>query len=177
MGFPISYSSGAPNFAYNGATVVIPPDAAGFGILELEARPNRNLYVSEFTLVHGPDCQLLRLFSSVDPPGTSIIDDNLVNFPSSDLEILQGVLLTTGLLRYGTTTQAPAPVDESFTIPSRQMMPPVSDVTIREFSPERFAPPLHIPPGTTGLVCCTEMNKEVRLGIRWYEQARTIPSG
>lgn len=175
MSFPIQYSDGHPNFAYNGATVVIPSGGPGtFGILELEARPNRNLYVDAFTVVHGPDCQLFRLFSSIDPPGTTAIDANLVSFPVSDLESLQGVLLTTGILRYGTTTRVPLPQNESFIIPSRQIKPPVSDVTIHEFSQEPFRVPLHIPPGTAGVVCCATADAEVRLGIRWFEQARTV---
>lgn len=174
MSFPIIYSNGSPNFAYNGATVVIPPALGAYGLLELEARPNRNLYVDSFTVVHGPDCQLFRLFSSVDPPGTSAIDDNLVTFPISGLESLQGVLLTTGILRYGTTIRAPLPQEESFIVPSRQKMPPMSDAIVREFHQESFGVPLHIPPGTTGAVCSTEANKEVRLGIRWFEQPRSL---
>jgi len=174
MSIPIEYSNGSPNFAYNGATFVIPPAEGAYGVVELETRPDHNLYVAAIVIAHGPDCQLGRLFSTIHP-GTTIIDDNLVEFPKGGVDYYQGVQLTTGNLRYGTTTSPPATQDAAFVIPSRQLKSPPSDVTIREFHIETFPVPLHIPPGTAGVVQAMEVNTEVRLGIRWFEQHRLVP--
>lgn len=183
--FPITYASGFPNFAFNGATVVIPAAPGAYGVLELQANPSRNLYVDSFAVVHGPDCQLARVFDPSIPNqplgtdqffrigqvGPTLIDDNLVIFSTTGFETFQGVPLTTGILRYGTTTLPLDPQEESFIVPSRQLKAHVSDVMIREFSPERFRVPVHIPAGTTGAIRCRGINEEVRLGVRWFEQA------
>ena len=175
MSFPINYSNGSPNYAYNGATVVIPAQPGGYGVLELEALPNRNLYVGAYAIVHGPDCQVTRLFSSITPSLT-LIDDNLVEFPLSPVESLEGVFLTTGKLRFGTTTTPPGPQEESFITPSMQMKPPVSDVTVREFTVESFRTPLFVPPKTVAVIRSMDANEEIRLAIRWFEQARAADS-
>ncbi len=185
MSFPFGYSEGVPSYAVNGATVVIPKTSGAYGVLELQANPLKHLYVRSFAIIHGPDCQLARVFDPALVPPTplpglmerigltsaTLIDANEVVMDTTGFESYQGVQLTTGILRYATTTLALDPQEESFIVASRQIKAPVSDVTVREFASEIFDPPIHIPAGTTGSIRAREINTEVRLSVRWFEQA------
>ncbi len=170
MSFPIHFQNGLPNYAFSGETIVLPKRVGSYGVLELEAAIDRNLYVDSFTVLYGPDCFVSRLLPSLG--AVTKIEDDLTELPNAPPEIgsIDGVVLTTGTVRIGTTTLAPPPFP--FVAPTRSPRIPISDQLEHVFERETFRVPLVIPAGTTGFIQTMVTNADSRVATRWFEQTR-----